>query len=485
MIVNQGKTISILENAKRFLGLGLLMSFFFICLPSFSLAQDDGGDTKEKTEKVKKEKVKKEKPPKEKKEKKAKKPKKEKPAKKKKEKKKKKKESTSEDDGSADGGGDDDSKRKKKKKKKKKKRKKGDESEDDAEDGASESDGANTANERFHSNNADSTVKHGRAVPCARYRKGKMEYIDKNNVYVAIKRTRRRETHINSNKGIHGKKEPKMKKGKSKDKGNKLVFKIEWQTDCEYKLIFKRSKKPTKYKKGWEMDCRIIACYEDFYDCDCNIHEIIQYASIHKRLTKRELAQREVIRQDSINAAKADSVATEEEIARVAEAEAEAKERENFDEIFGPIRKTNKSENTEAKGEEEDKGEGNRTADPKVEETEPEVTTPEETEASAKKEKKPKEKKKQKEKKDKKEKSDKKEDKPPKEKKTKAPKEKKEKAPKEKKVKAPKEKKAKEPKEKKEKVPKEKKEKPPKEKKEKKPKEKKEKPAKPEDDGEE
>lgn len=434
--------ISSFQRLRSFIGLAMVFAFFFFGIPNVSFGQDDSPNP-EKTKKEKAEKPKKEKPEKPVKEKK------EKPVKEKKAKPEKEKKAKNSDD---EGGDDDAEKADSKREKKKKKNKKDADSEVEANTG----DGANTANERFHANNSDSTYKHGRAVPCARYRKGGMEYWDKNNIYVAIKRTKRREIHINENKGIRGKKEKKSKKGKSKDKGNKLVFRIKWQADCEYKLIFKRSKKPTKFKKGWEMDCRIIACYEDYYDCDCDIHDIMQYASIHKRLTKRELAQREILRQDSIKQAEADSIATVEEIARLKAYEEEEKARAANDEIFGPIRRNPESNDQNSRrnnGQNEEKD-----AENKEEKPEPDNVNSKAAKTTEPKKEKPE--------KDNSEKDP--DSKPEKEEKT--PKEKKEKAPKEKKEKAPKEKKEKEPKEKKEKVPKEKKEKAPKEKKEKAPK---------------
>ncbi|MBK9453861.1 MAG: hypothetical protein IPN95_31590 [Bacteroidetes bacterium] len=320
---------------------GNLLLMAFSVAPFAAFAQDDGDDKKEKPAKeekakpekpAKEAKVKPEKPPKAPKPEKEAKP--EKPAKAPKagkedgDSKAKREKSEPSDDAGDDGGGGEDGK------KKKKKGKKGD-NEPEVRDGA------NTANERFHANNADSTVKHGYAVPCARYRRGSMEYIDKNNMYITIRRSRHKEVQVNSNRGMRETKTRKItrdqkidkskskmrldREGKLKDKGNKLVFKIEWTSDCTYKLTFKRSKKPTKFKKGWEMDCMITKCYEDYYDCDCDLHDIIQYTSVRKKLTKPEIAARQRQEVEELKAKEAEALAIEDQNAKVAEEAARIK----------------------------------------------------------------------------------------------------------------------------------------------------------------
>ncbi|HEX2899074.1 MAG TPA: hypothetical protein VHS96_05065, partial [Bacteroidia bacterium] len=418
-------------------------------LPHPGHAQDDGDEKKEKPPKEAK--VKAEKPPKEKPEKapktKPEKPEKEKPA----------PEARETDDGGDDDGGEEDGK------KKKKKGKKGDKESTD------NGGGANTANERFHANNADSTVKHGYAVPCARYRRGTMEYIDKNNVFITIRRTRKKEVQFNSNRGMRETKTRKLtrdqkidkaksktrldREGKLKDKGNKLIFKIEWTSDCEYKLIFKRSKKPTRFKPGWEMDCRITKCYEDYYDCDCDMHDIMQYSSVRKKMTKSEVAARQRQEEESLAAKEAEVLA--EEAVKAQQAEEAARIKAAEDEIFGPIKRIETEPDPGLSPVEGSGGSEEEKPGGPVEKPLPVEKKPEEKEKSDKAEDGEKSDKAPKEKKEKKEKTP-KGDKAPKEKK-----EKKEKVPKEKKEKVPKEKKekpAKEPK-----APKEKQEKPPKE----------------------
>jgi hypothetical protein len=472
--------------------LAILLLMAFSVAPFAAFAQDDGDDKKEKPakeEKVKAEKpekapkVKPEKPPKAPKpEKEPKAAKAEKPAKEPKAAKESGEEKATREkpdkSGDGGGGGEDGGK------KKKKKGKKGDsESPDQG--------GANTANERFHANNADSTVKHGYAVPCARYRRGSMEYIDKNNMYITIRRSRHKEVQVNSNRGMRETKTRKItrdqkidksktkmrldKEGKLKDKGNKLVFKIEWTSDCTYKLTFKRSKKPTKFKKGWEMDCMITKCYEDYYDCDCDLHDIIQYTSVRKKLTKSEIAARQRQEVEELKAKEAEALAVEDQNAKAAEEAARIKAAE--DEIFGPIKRIKADDPAQpgiTPGETPAPDPGAKEAqpttpaakaDPAAKKADPKKKEEDSKAGNEKPEKEPKAKgdKTPKEKKEKPEKGDKapkepkvkaaKEPKAPKEKKEKAPKE--PEAPKEPKVKAEKEPKApKEPKVKPEKEPK-------------------------------
>lgn len=452
--------------------IGLLLALLFL-LPQASHAQDDGGkEKKEKPEKVKKEKPEKEK--------------KEKPEKEKKEKPEKEKKAKAGDDDGDDGAdsdtGDDEGGRKKKKKKK------GDEDESGSTD---KGDGANTANESFHQNDKAGDVKHGRAVPCARYRRGNMEFIDKNSEFVYIKRTSKREIYSNQNRGIRALKVRKLTRdqkidkskaktktdrhGKIKDDGNKLVFKIEWTEDCRYTLTFKRSKKPTRFEKGWKMECVVTKCYEDYYDCDCDMHDIIQYSAIRKTLTKQELiAKQKEAYDDSVSKANALAAVAAEQQAAIDE---EKKRKAVEDEVFGPIKRIEGGNISEPEDDPANPGEqpgDNKRAKPEGGDPEkPEKSKPDKAPgADPAKEKPEKGKKgddspqpgpesKGKPEKEPKEKAD-KGDKAPKEKTDKVPKEKKAKEPKQKKEKAPKEPKA----------PKEKKEKPPKE-----PKEKKEKPA--------
>ncbi len=416
--------------------------------PALAWGQDDGGDKKEKKEKPAKEKP--EKAPKEK------------PEKAEKEKPfddgntddgggGKKKKNAAPDDDDADDGGDDGEKKKKKGKK------------GDAEPKAG---GHGTANERYHQNNADSTVAHGYAVPCGRYHRGTMEFVDKNNVHITIRRSGRREVQYNGNRGMKELKTRKLtrdqkidkskskkrvdKEGKLKDKGNKLVFKIEWQSDCEYKLVFIKSKKPSKFKKGWEMDCVITKCYEDYYDCDCDLHGIMQYASVKKRMTKSETAANARREQEAVAAKEAETKLAEEEKAKVIEEEARVRAAQ--DEVFGPIKRIQGGNINETPPATDDPNalEEKPTKAPEKPGTpgakrpeQPQLIPPTKTGKEAKE---PKEKVEKGDKvpKEKKEKAS-KEEKVPKEKKEKVPKEKKEKAPKE--PKTPKEKPEKAPKE--------------------------------------
>lgn len=486
--------MKIWKSIRRGLKQGIWTATMLVVLaamPALAMAQDDGGEEK-KPKKEKPEKPPKEKAPKPEKEPKEKAPKPEKEPKAKPDKSSDesgdnaRRAEDDEDDGGGEDGGEDGGKRKKKKKK-------GDE---EATDNGG---GANTANERFHANNRDSTTKHGYAVPCARYRRGSMEYIDKNNVFITIRRTRKKEIQTNSNLGQRELKTRKLtrdqkidkskaktkrdRQGNLKDDGNKLIFKIVWVEDCQYKLIFKRSKKPSRYKKGWETLCTITKCYEDYYDCDCDMHDIVQYSSIRKKQTKSEIAQKAREEEEALRAKEAEALAEQEQ--KLEQARQDSIARSVEDEIFGPIKRV--------KGDDTEPGihpvEGSGTApDPNAKAPEtpaapaakPSVYTPSVSrpplipieDKKGKKKSKADESPTESEAKVPKEKQEKppKGDKAPKEKKEKAPKEpkeKKEKAPKEKKEKAPKEPKAPKVKPEKEpKAPKEKPEKAPKEKEE-------------------
>ncbi|MFM2376201.1 MAG: hypothetical protein RLZZ165_1298 [Bacteroidota bacterium] len=202
-------------------------------------------------------------------------------------------------------------------------------------------------------NSADSSSKQGYVVPCSRYRRGKMEYIDKNNLFTYIRRKGKREIQWNRNRGIRDTKTRKItrnqhldklktkvrvdRNGKIKDKGNKMVFGIKWTADCAYTLTFKRSVKPCRFKKGDQINCQVTRCYEDYYECECELHAIVHYASIRKHITKSEKAKNLRKEEDAIRVKEQEMRAserggiqrTDEEVARKA----------TQDEIFGPIKR--------------------------------------------------------------------------------------------------------------------------------------------------
>ncbi len=106
---------------------------------------------------------------------------------------------------------------------------------------------------------------------CERFHSGKMYFIDKNYHGIKIKRKRRREIWYNM------------------VTNNKLTFKISWESPCHYRLIFKKSRKPTKFRKGYDISCKITACIEEYYDCVCDVNAIMQYLSVQKDLTNAEV----------------------------------------------------------------------------------------------------------------------------------------------------------------------------------------------------
>lgn len=213
---------------------------------------------------------------------------------------------------------------------------------------------------------------------CGRYHKGKMYFTDKNYAGITIKRTRKKEIWTNQ------------------ISGNKLKFKVNWEDACYYRLTFIKSKKPSRFKKGYDIGCKITACVEDYYDCVCDVNAIMQYLSVQKDPSNKEV---------KLKAKKQNAKLKEEEkAARMAEQEAKFKEGKEAEE------EAEAKEKGDTGGEEET-GDGSK----KKSDSEPE-----EKPVKEKKEKKPKEKKEKKAKKEKKEKA-------PKEKKEKKPKEKKEK----------------------------------------------------------
>jgi len=109
------------------------------------------------------------------------------------------------------------------------------------------------------------------SVPCWRYRTGYMEFVDKNFQGIKIRRTKKKEFHTNT------------------IDGNKMVFKIQWESDHVYKLVFVKAKLPSRFKKGYSMTCNMVDCWDEYYDCDCSLNGIVQYASVLKTLSPKEL----------------------------------------------------------------------------------------------------------------------------------------------------------------------------------------------------
>jgi hypothetical protein len=125
------------------------------------------------------------------------------------------------------------------------------------------------------------------SVSCLRYKTGYMEYIDKNYHGVKVKRKGKKEIWNNT------------------IDGNKLTFKIEWLAHNHYVLRFVKGKLPSRFKKGYVLDCTMIACYDEYYDCDCLLNGIRQYGSVNKTPTKQEIAARERADREKLEKAEA------------------------------------------------------------------------------------------------------------------------------------------------------------------------------------
>lgn len=265
-------------------------------------------------------------------------------------------------------------KKKKEKKKKNKEKNKGQDSSSSASTTPSADDSLGVAIARVQDTTVgvlDTTDTHA-AWLCARYHTGKMYFIDKNYFGIKIKRKRKKEIWYNLTTD------------------NKLTFKIMWESPCHYRLIFKKSKKPTRFRKGYDIGCKITACVEDYYDCICDVNAIMQYVSVQKDPTNTEVKLK----------AKQEKAKLEEEekAARLAEQKAKFEEgKEGADEG---------SEGDEESEEEESADEDARKA-PEKDPKEKKEKKPKEKKPKEKKEKKEKEPKEKKVKEPKKEKKDK------------------------------------------------------------------------------
>ena len=148
-------------------------------------------------------------------------------------------------------------------------------------------------------------------IPCMRYRSGYMEFIDKNYNGIKIKRKGKKEVWVNT------------------IDGNKLTFKVEWVAHNHYVLTFVKGKQASRFKKGYILDCTMVNCWDEYYDCDCDLNGITQYASVLKTKTVQEIKAAEKAEQDKIAALEmaerkrvADSVARADALAKAAERKA-------------------------------------------------------------------------------------------------------------------------------------------------------------------
>lgn len=112
-------------------------------------------------------------------------------------------------------------------------------------------------------------------VPCNRYHIGRFEYIDANFQGITFKRKKKKQIEYN-----------KLTDAKS-------VFKIKWDGDCAYTQTFVRSNKPSRFRKGWSMQVKIVVAYIEYYDFDADLHGIMYYGSARRVLTRGEMKKQE------------------------------------------------------------------------------------------------------------------------------------------------------------------------------------------------
>ena len=99
---------------------------------------------------------------------------------------------------------------------------------------------------------------------------------------------------------------------------NKTTFRIKWKDDCTYKLAFKRSNSPSRYRKGDTLYCKIVHCNEDYCEVDCDLHAIMHYLTIQKEFTRKEnklkaKAEQKKLKEEEEAAAKAETTTNGEE----------------------------------------------------------------------------------------------------------------------------------------------------------------------------
>ncbi|MCB9232203.1 MAG: hypothetical protein H6581_11095 [Bacteroidia bacterium] len=242
-------------------------------------------------------------------------------------------------------------------------------------------------------------------MPCKYFKNGKFEYTSPGRLGITVKRNGKKHIEFNSNTG------------------EKAVFRVEWPKDttCVYILTFKKSNRPSRLRKGWQVKVIITETFDDYYDFRSDRYGIRERGSLLKILTKAEKRKKEKEAQEK--------AAEELRLAREKAIQDSLKKAGVVPEKDKPVDPNAKNEQTGKEGKDNDKGKHEKGENGK----EKDKGKDKKDKDSGKKDKAKKDKKEkpEKEKKEKKE-------KPPKEKKEKPPKEKKEKPPKEKKEKPPK-----------------------------------------------
>lgn len=197
----------------------------------------------------------------------------------------------------------------------------------------------------------------GAALGCTSYWTGTFQYISKGRKGIKFKRRRKKQIEINQNTG------------------EKAKYKVEWISNCDYILTFKKSNQENKLDKGWTVETKIVDTWtvekmnknnrpEDlvFYDYVADQYGIISEGTIQKILSKGQMRRkRRRERRERKKEAKEKARAIEEEQKRLEEEELQKKianydEFTNYDpEIAKIIEKRKKEEDKALKKEDKKK----------------------------------------------------------------------------------------------------------------------------------
>jgi len=134
--------------------------------------------------------------------------------------------------------------------------------------------------------------------PCASFRVGKFTYATGDMAGISI--VRKKKKHIEYNKITE----------------EKAVYKVKWESDCEYILTFRKSSLKSRLKEGWEVINTIYETSPDYYMFKGDRNGIYYFGSVDKELSKKEKKKRdeeqkrlaEIAYRDSVSAAYEDSL---------------------------------------------------------------------------------------------------------------------------------------------------------------------------------
>lgn len=114
----------------------------------------------------------------------------------------------------------------------------------------------------------------GQQKGCTSYWTGTFQYVSKGRKGIKFKRRRKKQIEINRNTG------------------EKSKYKVEWISNCDYVLTFKKSNKDNKLKKGWTVETKIVETYDEFYGYKADQYGILSEGVIQKILSKRQTKQK-------------------------------------------------------------------------------------------------------------------------------------------------------------------------------------------------